>query len=72
MFARLGTDYKIRNQLFFAILEALILFSIINLFYSVCTKNVFVIFLSGIPAWRRYFQHAHFIPMVGVGKRGEY
>ena len=21
---------------------------------------------------RRYFQHAHFIPMVGVGKRGEY
>ena len=21
---------------------------------------------------RRYFQHAHFIPLVGVGKRGEY
>ena len=21
---------------------------------------------------RRYFQHAHFIPIVGVGKRGEY
>ena len=20
----------------------------------------------------RYFQHAHFIPIVGVGKRGEY
>ena len=23
-------------------------------------------------ALRRYFQHAHFIPIVGVGKRGEY
>ena len=23
-------------------------------------------------ARRRYFQHAHFIPTVGVGKRGEY
>ena len=22
--------------------------------------------------YRRYFQHAHFIPVVGVGKRGEY
>ena len=22
--------------------------------------------------WRRHFQHAHFIPIVGVGKRGEY
>ena len=22
--------------------------------------------------YRRYFQHAHFIPIVGVGKRGEY
>ena len=21
---------------------------------------------------RRYFQHAHFIPMVGVGKKGAY
>ena len=21
---------------------------------------------------RRYFRHAHFIPIVGVGKRGEY
>ena len=26
---------------------------------------------SGDPD-RRYFQHAHFIPIVGVGKRGEY
>ena len=28
----------------------------------------------GVPArvTRRYFQHAHFIPIVGVGKRGEY
>ena len=24
------------------------------------------------PLHRRYFQHAHFIPIVGVGKRGEY
>ena len=24
------------------------------------------------PGYRRYFQHAHFIPIVGVGKRGEY
>ena len=24
------------------------------------------------PCCRRYFQHAHFIPIVGVGKRGEY
>ena len=22
--------------------------------------------------YRRYFHHAHFIPIVGVGKRGEY
>ena len=22
--------------------------------------------------YRRYFQHAHFLPIVGVGKRGEY
>ena len=22
--------------------------------------------------YRRYFQHAHFIPIVGAGKRGEY
>ena len=36
MFARLETDYEIRNQLFFAILEAaLLLFNIINLFYYV-------------------------------------
>ena len=25
-----------------------------------------------IVQYRRYFQHAHFIPIVGVGKRGEY
>ena len=25
-----------------------------------------------IHTYRRYFQHAHFIPIVGVGKRGEY
>ena len=25
-----------------------------------------------IPGSRRYFQHAHFIPIVGVAKRGEY
>ena len=24
------------------------------------------------PLDSRYFQHAHFIPIVGVGKRGEY
>ena len=34
------------------------------------TKNVFVVFLSGVSAG--YFQHAHFVPIVGVGKRGEY
>ena len=29
--------------------------------------------LSHTHCWhRRYFQHAHFIPVVGVGKRGEY
>ena len=50
VFARLGTDYKIRNQLFFAILEALLLFNIINLFY--CVLKIFVLFLSGVPAWR--------------------
>ena len=26
----------------------------------------------GRPVIRRYFQHAHFIPIVGVGKRGVY
>ena len=48
MFARSGTDYEIRNQLFFAILEALLLFNI--KYYkpiSLCTKNVFVLFFSG-------------------------
>ena len=25
-----------------------------------------------LPSYRRYFQHAHFIPTVGVGKRGAY
>ena len=28
--------------------------------------------LSLLIIYRRYFQHAHFIPKVGVGKRGEY
>ena len=28
--------------------------------------------MFGYYASRRYFQHAHFIPIVGVGKRGEY
>ena len=28
--------------------------------------------LSPIQVHRRYFQHAHFIPIVGVGKGGEY
>ena len=42
MFARLGTDYEIRNQLFFAILEALLLFNIINLFYYVLKMFCFV------------------------------
>ena len=42
MFARLGTDYKIRNQLFFAILEVLILFNVINLFYYVLKMFCFV------------------------------
>ena len=27
---------------------------------------------SELNIYRRYFQHAHFIPIVGVGKRGEY
>ena len=27
---------------------------------------------SVTPRIRRYFQHDHFIPIVGVGKRGEY
>ena len=31
----------------------------------------FLIKLSNSPI-RRYFQHAHFIPIVSVGKRGEY
>ena len=26
----------------------------------------------GLALMHRYFQHAHFIPIVGVGKRGEY
>ena len=42
MFAKLGTDYEIRNQLFFAILEALLLFNIINLFYYVLKYFCFV------------------------------
>ena len=44
MFARLGTDYEISNQLFFAILEARLLFNIISLFYYVlkCFCFVFV------------------------------
>ena len=43
MFARLGTDYEIRNQLFFAILEAaLLLFNIVNLFYYVLKMFLFV------------------------------
>ena len=42
MFARLGTDYDIRNQLFFAILEALLLFKIMNLFYFVLKMFCFV------------------------------
>ena len=29
-------------------------------------------FTFDINSHRRYFQHAHFIPIVGVGKRGEY
>ena len=43
MLARLGTDYEIRNQLFFAILEALLLllFNIINLFHCVLKMFVF-------------------------------
>ena len=42
MFARLGTDYKTRNELFFAILEALLLlFNIINLFYYVLKMFLF-------------------------------
>ena len=43
MFAGLGTDYEIRNQLFFAILEALLLpFNTINLFYYVLIFFCFV------------------------------
>ena len=39
--------------------------------------NVFLVtaiagFAVEVPScYRRYFQHAHFIPIVGVGKRGE-
>ena len=33
---------------------------------------VFLQPLLSIVQYRRYFQHAHFIPIVGVGKRGEY
>ena len=43
MFARLGTDYEIRNQLFFAIFEALLLFNIMNLFYYVLKVFCFVL-----------------------------
>ena len=39
MFARLGTDYEIRNQLFFEILAARLLFNIINLFFYVMLRR---------------------------------
>ena len=45
MFARLGTDYEIRNSLFLANLKALLLFHIINLFYYVLKRFRFVFFV---------------------------
>ena len=42
--------------------------------YCIPSNMYCVLFLPIIstPHNRRYFQHAHFIPIVGVGKRGEY
>ena len=45
------------------------LFSPIAIFY-VQTKSPYCIRVDGTV--HRYFQHAHFIPIVGVGKRGAY
>ena len=45
MLARLGTHYEIRNQLFFAILEALLLFNIINLLCYVLKKCFCFVFV---------------------------
>ena len=36
------------------------------------TRHVRSCLIIILNIYRRYFQHAHFIPIVGVGKRGEY
>ena len=36
---------------------------------STCVKSIYT---EHFMVTRRYFQHAHFIPIVGVGKKGEY
>ena len=38
----------------------------VNLYSAKCDDHTYK------NTYRRYFQHAHFIPIVGVGKRGEY
>ena len=45
-----------------------------NLTRLIHTLAIFVTIPSGRKTYnvRRYFQHAHFIPIVGVGKRGAY
>ena len=63
MFARLGTDYQIRNQLFFAILEALLLFNIISLFNYVLKMFCFVFVYCPCMAIDVSVQHdGRFIP----------
>ena len=37
-----------------------------------CHLNLLTDQTYNIYIYRRYFQHAHFIPIVDVGKRGEY
>ena len=39
-----------------------------NELQKLSSDHTYIIYTYGI---RRYFQHAHFIPIVGVGKRGE-
>ena len=45
------------------------------LFLFVCNLRLMGLNVLGYqfhPSLRRYFQHAHFIPIVGVGKRASY
>ena len=46
----------------------------INVCVCVCVVISFILDVRfvDVPSGVRYFQHAHFTPIVGVGKRGEY